>query len=148
MATAPGGPQNVETRCGVRAVLALVVAAAAVALVLVAVRRWSPAPSSHEPAEIDTAHYLRPIETAADPQTGEETAAFAGFAVSVETEPSDALVFVAGAERGESPVLAGVECTPGSKVSIRAEKAGFRAAKATTICRPDTLVKLMVRLRR
>jgi hypothetical protein len=100
----------------------------------------------HEPAEIDTAHYLRPIETAADPRTGEETAPFSGFAVAVETEPADAVVTVAGVERGEAPVLAGVDCRPGTKVPIRVEKAGFRASRATTICRADTLVKLTVRL--
>lgn len=101
----------------------------------------------HEPAEaIDTDKYLRPIETAADPRTGEEIAPFSGFAVSVETDPPDALVTIAGVERGEAPVLAGVDCKPGMKVPIRVEKPGFRAARATTTCRTDALVKLVVRL--
>ncbi len=100
-----------------------------------------------EPAEvIDTDRYLRPIETAADPRTGEEVAPFSGFAVSVETEPPDALVTIAGVERGEAPVLAGVECKPGATVPIRVEKPGFSTARATTTCRSDVLVKLTVRL--
>jgi hypothetical protein len=100
-----------------------------------------------EPAAvIDTDRYLRPIETAADPRTGEEVAPFSGFAVSVETDPPDALVTIAGVERGESPVLAGVECEPGAKVPIRVEKPGFPPARATTTCRTDVLVKLTVRL--
>ncbi|HEY6101559.1 MAG TPA: PEGA domain-containing protein [Anaeromyxobacter sp.] len=101
----------------------------------------------HEPAEqIDTDKYLGPIETAAEPATGEQIAPFSGFAVSVETEPEDALVTIAGVERGESPVLAGVECKPGTKVPVRVEKSGFRPARATTTCRADTLVKLTLRL--
>jgi hypothetical protein len=100
-----------------------------------------------EPAEaIDTDKYLRPIEVSADLSTGEEVAPFAGFAVSVETEPAEALVTIAGVERGESPVLAGVDCKPGSKVQVRVEKQGFRPSRATTTCRADTLVKLTVRL--
>jgi len=111
------------------------------------VRALRPGSSEVEPPEaIDTDKYLRPIETAADPRSGEEVAPFSGFAVSVETEPLDALVTIAGVERGESPVLAGIDCKPGSKVQIRVEKAGFRPARATTTCRTDALVKLTVRL--
>jgi hypothetical protein len=101
----------------------------------------------HEPAEsIDTDKYLWPIETAADPRTGEEIAPFSGFAISVETEPPDALVTIAGVERGESPVLAGIACKPGAKVPIRVEMPGFRAVRTATTCRTDALVKLTVRL--
>ncbi len=100
----------------------------------------------HEPAALDTDRYLRPIETAADPRTGEEIAPFSGFAISVETEPPDALVTIAGVERGEAPVLAGIPCKPGAKVPIRVEKPGFRPARTATTCRTDALVKLTVRL--
>jgi len=100
----------------------------------------------HETAEVDTSHYLRPIETSADPATGEETAPFSGFAVSIETDPPEALVTVAGVPRGEAPVLASVDCKAGAKVAISAEKAGRPPATASTVCRPDTLVKLTVRL--
>lgn len=102
--------------------------------------------AEQEPAEVDTDKYLRPIETAADPRTGEEVAPFSGFAVAVETEPPDALVTIAGVERGESPVLAGVDCKPGATVPIRVEKPGFSTARATTTCRADVLVKLHLRL--
>jgi hypothetical protein len=113
-----------------------------------AARKLSPqrAPPS-EPAEaVDTDAYLAPIEF--EPGTGEAVAPFSGFAVSIETEPADALVTVGGVERGEAPVLAGVECRPGAKVPIEVAKPGFRRARATTLCRSDALVKLTVRLRR
>lgn len=121
-----------------------------IAVLWVAARALRPgagAEHPHEPAEaVDTDKYLRPIETAADPRTGEELAPFSGFAVSVETEPPDALVTIAGIERGESPVLAGVECKPGTKVPIRVEKPGFPPARTATTCRTDALVKLTIRL--
>jgi len=119
---------------------------AGVAVAWIATRALRP-DRPHEPAEqIDTDRYLRPIETSAEPGSGEQIAPFSGFAISVETEPEDALVTIAGVERGESPVLAGVECKPGTKVPIRVEKPGFRPARATTLCRADALVKLTVRL--
>ncbi len=73
--------------------------------------------------EIDGSQYLGPIRTETDRETGEQVAAFSGFAVSVETVPAGALVTIAGQRRGEAPVLAGVECS-GGNVEIRAEKAG------------------------
>jgi hypothetical protein len=101
----------------------------------------------HEPAqEIDTSHYLAPLQTEAA-GGGEETAPFSGFAISVETEPPGGVVSIMGVPRGEAPVLAGLECAPGAKVEVRAEKPGFRPASARTTCRADTLVKLTVRLR-
>ena len=75
-------------------------------------------------------------------------APFSGFAVSVDTEPSGALVSVGGVPRGEAPVLAGLDCSPGDPVEISAQKAGFAVARTTTTCRRDTLVKLTVRLAR
>ena len=119
---------------------------AGVAVAWIATRALRP-DRPHEPAEqIDTDRYLRPIETSAEPGSGEQIAPFSGFAISVETEPEDALVTIAGVERGESPVLAGVECKLGTKVPIRVEKPGFRPARATTLCRADALVKVTVRL--
>lgn len=130
----------------------------ALALVLVLAALWVGARAvrpggfwgrSREPAEgIDTDRYLRPIETTADPRTGEEIAPFSGFAIAVETEPPDALVTIAGVERGEAPVLAGIECRPGTEVPVRVEKAGFPATRTATTCRTDALVKLTVRLGR
>ncbi len=133
-----------KRRLGVRrlAIVLLAVAAGAVA-VWVAISRLKPA---HESAELDTSDYLSPLETAADPATGEATAPFAGFAVSVESDPPGAIVTVAGVPRGEAPVLAGVDCRPGRRIEVRAEKAGFAAVHKATRCRKDTLVKLTLRL--
>jgi hypothetical protein len=133
--------------------LAAMVGVAAVAVGIVwGALGWLPRPRSaparpHEAAEeIDTSHYLRPLETAAA-GPGEEVAPFSGFAVSVDTEPPGALVTIAGVPRGEAPALANVDCAPGTKLEIRAEKEGFAPARAETACRADTLVKLTVRLR-
>jgi hypothetical protein len=133
--------------------LATLVGGAAVAVGIVwGALAWLPGPRPaparpHEPAqEIDTSHYLRPLETAAA-GPGEQVAPFSGFAIAVETEPPGALVTIAGVPRGEAPALANVDCTPGAKLEIRAEKEGFAPARAETACRADTLVKLTVRLR-
>ncbi|HEY6002557.1 MAG TPA: PEGA domain-containing protein [Anaeromyxobacter sp.] len=98
------------------------------------------------PEAIDRDSYLRPLESEVEAAGGERIAPFSGFAVSVETEPEAALVTIAGVERGEAPVLAGVECKPGAKVPIRVVKPGFRPARASTLCRSDALVKLTIRL--
>jgi hypothetical protein len=105
-------------------------------------------PARHEPAEeIDTSHYLAPLRTAAV-AGGEETAPFSGFAISVDTEPAGAIVTIAGVPRGEAPVLANLDCRPGARIAVSAEKAGAGAARVETTCRADTLVKLTVRLAR
>jgi hypothetical protein len=101
-----------------------------------------------EPAqEIDTSHYLGPLKTAVG-AGGEETAPFSGFAISVDTDPPGGIVTIGGVPRGEAPVLANLDCAPGAKIAVSAEKAGFRRARAETTCRTDTLVKLTVRLAR
>jgi len=107
----------------------------------------SPAPQRpHEPAEeIDNSHYLSPFKTAVSGR-GEETAPFTGFAISVDTEPAGGLVTIAGVPRGEAPVLANVDCRPGTKLQVQAEKAGFPPVRRDTACRADTLVKLTIRL--
>lgn len=100
-----------------------------------------------EPAqEIDTSHYLSPIK-AQPVGAGEAVAPFAGFALSIETEPPGALVSIGGVPRGEAPVLANIECKS-ERVEVRAEKAGFRPARQEIACRADTLVKLALRLER
>lgn len=144
--TAPRGATPPSYRWTVLLALGL---AAGIAVAFVAARalRRGPAEAPREPAEaIDTDRYIRPIETEREAGSGEQVAPFSGFAVSVETEPEAALVTIAGVERGESPVLAGVECKPGAKVPIRVAKPGFRGAKASTLCRADALVKLNIRL--
>jgi PEGA domain-containing protein len=128
------------------------VAAGAVAAVLVVagVLAYGLAPRSTAPRSDapERGRPLAPLQAAADPRTGEVTAPFQGFAVSVETVPPGALVTIDGVERGEAPVLAGLECSPGERVAIAARKGGFRPARAATTCREDTLVKLTVRLGR
>jgi hypothetical protein len=136
-----------ERRSSPRLVVLALASAAIGVLVVWAAFSWvSSRRAPHETAELDTADYLEPLKTGADPSTGEETAHFAGFAVSVESEPPGAIVTVAGVPRGEAPVIAGVDCRPGRRVAVRAEKAGFAPAKVATTCRKDTLVKLTVRL--
>jgi hypothetical protein len=127
-------------------VLLLASAAGLGALWYAAGGRFGGGGRNEPPESFDTDRYLYAPTTAADPSTGEEVAPFTGFAVSVDTDPADGIVTIAGVPRGEAPVLAGVECAPGAKVKIRAEKAGFRPADATTTCRADSLVKLTVRL--
>ena len=91
---------------------------------------WGLAPrsASLEDAFGPSGQVLEPITPRADVRTGEQVAPFSGFAVSVDTEPSGAVVTVAGVPRGEAPVLVGVECTPGATVEIAAEKGGFAVA--------------------
>jgi hypothetical protein len=129
---------------------ARVAAVAAAALVVAGVLAYALVPRTTvvlpDPVERDRA--LAPIRTSADPRTGEQTAPFAGFAVSVETVPPGALVTIDGVERGEAPALAGVDCSPGARVEIGARKAGLAPAHAATTCRADTLVKLTLRLSR
>jgi hypothetical protein len=91
---------------------------------------------------------LDPIAPRAAVGTGEQIAPFTGFAVSVDTDPPGALVSIAGVPRGEAPVLAGLDCSPGDRVEIAAEKGGWAVARTATTCRADALVKLTVRLRR
>lgn len=105
-------------------------------------------PATNEPAtEIDKSEYLLPIKTeraAAD----EETAPFNGFAVSIDSEPPGAVVWVAGKVRGEAPVLSNVSCGGAESIEVRAEKPGFRPVRRAVRCRDDTLVKLTLRLQR
>lgn len=109
-----------------------------------ALRPRTPAAGHPAPTAVEGSQLLPPLAVRAE---GDElTAAFDGFAVSVETDPPGAVVTVAGAARGESPVLAGVECTPGAPVEIVAELAGRSPARRATTCRADTLVKLVLRL--
>ncbi|WP_248352394.1 PEGA domain-containing protein [Anaeromyxobacter oryzae] len=89
---------------------------------------------------------LAPIQARRDAGTGEEVAPFSGFALSIETDPPGALVTVGGVPRGEAPVLAGLDCTPGEPIAVRAERRGRRTARATVACRRDALVKLTLRL--
>jgi hypothetical protein len=100
-----------------------------------------------EPAQaVDDSKLLAPLAMQAE---GDElTAPFSGFAVSIDSEPPGAVVTVAGTRRGEAPVLAGVECAAGKPVEIVAEVAGRAPVRRVTTCRPDTLVKLTLRLAR
>jgi hypothetical protein len=114
----------------------------AAALTVGALALWSLAP--RPPA----GRSLEPLRTSLDPRTGEQIAPFSGFAVAIDTEPPGARVLIDGIERGEAPVLAGVPCGPGEEVAIHAAQHGAGEASAVTTCRPDTLVKLTLRLRR
>jgi hypothetical protein len=123
----------------------------AVAAIVIGVVLWGVAPRGTPAAEgggADPGRTLEPIQPRADARTGEQVAPFSGFAVSVETDPPGALVSIGGVPRGEAPVLAGLDCAPGERVEIAAEKGGFGVARTSTTCRRDALVKLALRLRR
>jgi len=128
--------------------LGFLIGGLALAVVILVAVTWVTKPSRrhHEPAvEIDRSQLLAPIKTERS-ASGEETSPFSGFAVSVETDPPGAVVSIAGALRGEAPVFASVACRGAERVEIRAEKAGFRAARRELACRADTLVKMTLRL--
>ncbi len=127
-----------------------VAGAIAVAAIVAGVVAWAVAPrsASLDAPGAEQGRALEPLRPRADARTGEEIAPFSGFAVAVDTDPAGAVVSVGGVPRGEAPVLAGVDCAPGARVEIAAEKAGFPAATASTTCRRDALVKLTIPLRR
>jgi hypothetical protein len=133
-------------------VLAAVLVVAGLGLAALSVLRRTPrgAAAASAPAEpavaVEGATLLPPLAVRAE---GDElTAAFSGFAVSVETDPPGAVVTVAGRRRGEAPVLADVPCAPGAPVDVVAELPGRPPARRATTCRADTLVKLTLRLPR
>jgi hypothetical protein len=78
--------------------------------------------------------------------SGELTAPFQGFGVSVSTVPAGARVVVNGLDVGESPVVASVDCEPGTPVAVVVSKPPHAARTATTTCRADTLVELAIPL--
>jgi hypothetical protein len=145
--TAPD-PEPAKARPSGRAARVGFLVAAALVVGGVLVYALAPGTTVVLPDAADGGRALAPLETAADPRTGEQTAPFAGFAVSVETVPAGALVAIDGVERGEAPVLAGLDCSPGERVEITARKRGLAPARVATACRADTLVKLTVRLSR
>ena len=92
---------------------------------------------------------VAPREAQVDPATGEQVTPFAGgFALSVDSRPAGARVLVNGADMGETPLLAGVECRPGDVLEVRLEKRGLRPATRTTRCRKDAVVRLEFELAR
>jgi hypothetical protein len=145
--TAPDPEAAPAHRSGRAARVAFLVAAALVVGGVLAWALW-PGTTVVDASAGAGGRALAPLDTAPDPRTGEQTAAFAGFAVSVETVPAGALVAIDGVERGEAPVLAGLDCSPGDRVEITARKRGHAPARVATACRADTLVKLTVRLSR
>ncbi len=128
------------------------IGALAAAAIVVALVVWGISPRSRSVEEVeagvDPGRVLDPIRPRADARTGEEVAPFSGFAVSIDTDPAGALVSVGGVPRGEAPAFAGLDCSPGDRVEISAQKAGYRVATASTTCRRDALVKLTLRLGR
>lgn len=90
---------------------------------------------------------IAPRKTPGD-ETGNVTLPFQGFGLSVESEPAGALVHAGDRELGETPLVAGVDCAPGSEVKVRLQKPPLPGRDLTVRCRADTLVKLSVRLDR
>jgi hypothetical protein len=89
---------------------------------------------------------IAPEEARLDPATGEAVRRFEGFGLSVESTPPGARVIVNGQALGETPLVAGVSCTPGATVEVRLTLPAGRAARRTTTCRENTLVELKVPL--
>jgi len=92
------------------------------------------------------AEILSPNRERLDPETGEVTAPFQGFGISVDSTPAGARVLVDGGEMGDTPLVASMDCEPGREVEVRVEKAGYRAQRRAVRCRADTLVRFGVRL--
>lgn len=85
-----------------------------------------------------------PVTTAG----GERVAPFQGFGLSIDTSPAGARVLVGGKEVGETPLVAGVDCAPGSEVAVAVELRGYRTARRTVRCRADALLELAFKLAR
>jgi hypothetical protein len=77
---------------------------------------------------------------------GEKVRWFQGFGVSVESKPGGAQVLVNGEDKGTTPLVTGVKCTVGERVSVEVRKPGRRPQHRSTVCRQDKLVELDVRL--
>jgi len=146
LAPEPAPPPPPRRRSALRVGLGAVAAGA----IVIGLVLWGVAPRSAPVtlAGAEGGRVLDPIRPRSDARSGEQVAPFSGFAVSVETDPPGAVVTIGGVPRGESPVLAGLDCSPGDKVEITAEKGGYAVARTATTCRADALVKLNVRLRR
>lgn len=85
-----------------------------------------------------------------DGKVGEDglvTLPFEGFGLSVESAPAGATVSVNGAARGETPLLASVDCAAGETLTVRVEKPPLPAWERKVRCRADALVKLSATLR-
>jgi PEGA domain len=91
---------------------------------------------------------LSPSRARRDPETGELTAPFQGFGISVDSTPAGARVLVDGGEMGDTPLVASIDCEAGREVEVRVEKAGYRAQRRAVRCRADALVRVEVRLER
>jgi hypothetical protein len=88
---------------------------------------------------------IAPRNDKVDPATGERTGAFRGFGLQLDSAPQGATVVVNGEEMGTTPLLTTVDCVPGQPVEVSLVR-GADGAKASTLCRTDTLVKLRLRL--
>jgi len=129
--------------------LGIALAALAAGALLIGIVLWARAPRGTPVLPGGGAErVLAPLRAEKAPGSGEQVAPFSGFAVSVESDPPGAVVSIAGIPRGEAPVLAGLDCDPGERIEIVAEKRGFRVARAATTCREDALVKITLRLRK
>jgi hypothetical protein len=87
-------------------------------------------------------------EDARPDASGETVRRFQGFGISVESAPEGARVLVNGADKGETPLVASVECTPGDPVRIELQKPPLSPQQRVTTCRADALVELSVKLAR
>ena len=66
--------------------------------------------------------------------------------VFVESEPAGARVTVNGAEFGETPVSADVDCSPGQKLVIAVARPGREPMSYEGTCKANTLLQVRARL--
>ncbi len=79
----------------------------------------------------------------------EQTSSFDGAAVLVvDSEPEGVNVEVDGGDQGGTPMSLTLDCLPGKPIRVELSKRGYERAKHTTLCRPNTMIKLHARLRK
>lgn len=89
-----------------------------------------------------------PAQPSVNRDSTEESSAFEGYVLVVDSEPSGATVLVNGKNQGEVPVSVGLDCNPGDRVLVELSLQGFERARHTTTCKRDTMVKVSARLRK
>ena len=91
------------------------------------------------------------VATPPSPQPGKEQVqenrtSFKGALLSLESEPSGATVRMNGINQGDTPITVGLDCTPGTTISITLSLRGYESLTHRTACPRDALVKVTAQL--
>lgn len=118
-------------------------------------------PTPPTPAEPRDAAPAKPVNTPAPPgvaelqqpqpgneQVQENRTAFKGALLMLESEPLGAIVRMNGINQGDTPVTVGLDCTPGTTISITFAMRGYESLTHRTACPHDALVKVTAKLRK